>query len=331
MSPEFELATYKEHCTAFDNAKKKILIFVTDKTRTLPTELSSLVYYKNDIVEAFNALLSYICDHYSNLGPKDKQTLENKIKRSIELVKQCFGVLGYDYTWSPTLFAQITINDVKRVTPSGQANVSRDSVSTATDATEEINNLPNTSQKSVQSIAAVSQKQNQGGETVTQREPNSVDVNNNQKNTGGENSSTSSGASTHITDDSDDSDTFLDIFNKSNKMVQSKAEFMKLASSILNYKFDGTPEDLEGFLTDVALVEDICEAGNEGLCLKFIKAKIEKKAAELIPADPKTIKEITDVMSDNIHYETSAVIECRMLALRLGKGNFARRLYVQTR
>lgn len=118
---------------------------------------------------------------------------------------------------------------------------------------------------------------------------------------------------------SDNSDT-----SKNATMTQKPAEFMKLAASIINYKYDGTAENLEGFLADVDLVKDICEGQNTALCIKFVKAKLEKKALELIPENPTTIAEITNALTKGIPFESSLIGEGKFLALRLDRGNYSK-------
>lgn len=112
--------------------------------------------------------------------------------------------------------------------------------------------------------------------------------------------------------------------NIHSKMTQTRADFMKLAASILNYKFDGNPLKLESFLTDIELVESLAEDNNKELCFKFIKSKLEAKALECLPANTQSIKQITDALQTEIHQESSAVIDGKIMAIRLEKGNFSK-------
>lgn len=105
-------------------------------------------------------------------------------------------------------------------------------------------------------------------------------------------------------------------------MAQSKSEFLKLASSLINYKFEGDPLKLASFLADVDLVVESAEANNGALCLTFIKRCISGRALELIPEDADTIAKVKKALEDNIKPESSDVVEGKMMALKVRKGNF---------
>lgn len=106
-------------------------------------------------------------------------------------------------------------------------------------------------------------------------------------------------------------------------MVQSAPEFLKTAASILNYKFNGDPLKLEAFLADVDLVESVAEDNNKDLCLKYIKAKLEAKALECMPDEIESVDDIVEALRAHIKPENSKVVEGKMLALRLKKGDFS--------
>lgn len=105
-------------------------------------------------------------------------------------------------------------------------------------------------------------------------------------------------------------------------MTQTKAEFLKLAGSLLNYKFEGDPLKLPSFLADVDMVEDIAEEVNMATCIKFVKRCISGRALEFIPENANTIREIKQALTDNIKPESSEVVEGKLLSLRVKKGDF---------
>lgn len=108
---------------------------------------------------------------------------------------------------------------------------------------------------------------------------------------------------------------------------QTKSDFLKSAASILNYKFNGDFEKLETFLDDVDIVEGLVEAGSAeiaALCLKFVKSKCEGKAKEVLPDKIETVKDITDALTKHIAADSSKVIEGKMIALRVRRGDFSK-------
>lgn len=105
-------------------------------------------------------------------------------------------------------------------------------------------------------------------------------------------------------------------------MAQTPADFLRLASALLNYKFEGDPLKLASFLADVDLVEQAAEANNKALCLTFIKRCVSGRALECIPEDADTIVKFKDALKDNIKPESSDVVEGKMMSLRVRKGNF---------
>lgn len=104
-------------------------------------------------------------------------------------------------------------------------------------------------------------------------------------------------------------------------MPQTRADFLKEASGILNYKYDGDPLKLESFLADVELVKEMAEAEQRQFCLTFIKAKLDQKARECLPETVESIADIVTALRKELKLESSDVIEGRMLALRINKGD----------
>lgn len=105
-------------------------------------------------------------------------------------------------------------------------------------------------------------------------------------------------------------------------MAQTKGEFLKLAGALINYKFEGDPLKLKTFLADVDLVCLAAEENNAALCLTFIKRCLSGKALECVTDDDNTIAKIKATLSANIKPESSEVVEGKMMALRVRKGNF---------
>lgn len=109
----------------------------------------------------------------------------------------------------------------------------------------------------------------------------------------------------------------------SDKMPQSKADFIKLAGPILNYIYNGDPLKLSTFITDIELVVELAEAEQEDLCFKFIKSKLEGRALEAMPDELETVDQIKTALEEKIKSDSSRVIAGKMASLRLIKGNYS--------
>lgn len=128
--------------------------------------------------------------------------------------------------------------------------------------------------------------------------------------------------SAHASKDIQNQGTQTIVEHNTPKMAQTPADFLRLASALINYKFEGDPLKLASFLADVDLVEQAAEANNKALCLTFIKRCVSGRALECIPENADTIKKFKDALSDNIKPESSDVVEGKMMSLRVRKGNF---------
>lgn len=110
-------------------------------------------------------------------------------------------------------------------------------------------------------------------------------------------------------------------------MVQTNNEFLSLAAKILNYKYDGDPAKLNSFITDIELVEGLVEANNatvKAFCLKFVKSKLEGKASECVSNDVASTEAIKTALIAQIKAESSKIIEGKMTALRIQRGDFTK-------
>lgn len=116
--------------------------------------------------------------------------------------------------------------------------------------------------------------------------------------------------------------TLLNQITQTITMAQTKSEFLKMAASLINYKFEGDPLKLASFLADVDMVVETTEEANKTSCVKFIKRCLSGKALECIPEDADTVDKIKDALKENIKPESSDVVEGKLMALRVKKGDF---------
>lgn len=110
---------------------------------------------------------------------------------------------------------------------------------------------------------------------------------------------------------------------KETKMPQSKHDFISMANDTINYKYSGDTAGLNAFIDGIELLDELCEADNKSLLLKFIMTRLDGKAREVIK-DPKTAADVVTQLKSAIKNESSKVIEGRMLALRADKTNLTK-------
>lgn len=104
--------------------------------------------------------------------------------------------------------------------------------------------------------------------------------------------------------------------------TMNNPDFIKLCASTLRDSFDGDPLSLESFINGIDFVEEMAEPTQLQILLKFIKTKLKGKALEVIPtANNTTITDIKNSLRANFKPETSAVIEGRLLALKMNNSN----------
>lgn len=105
-------------------------------------------------------------------------------------------------------------------------------------------------------------------------------------------------------------------------MAQTPEQFLKMATGIMNYKFNGEPLLLDSFLADIALVDEMTIGANKQLSRTFFKRCLTGRALECMPAETPDLPSITNALKANIKQESSDVISGKMMALKLRKGNF---------
>lgn len=99
-------------------------------------------------------------------------------------------------------------------------------------------------------------------------------------------------------------------------MPQTFIEFLNIATKLINYKYDGDPLSLNTFLNKVELLETATEDGNIPHLVKYVKSCLEGKALEAIPHNAATLRALTDALRGEIKFESSKVIEGKLMALK---------------
>lgn len=282
------------------------------KYRPLTRDLNLIEGYRTDIVNTYNELLNYISEIYSNESPGKQKKLDETVRSNFSKIQIAFEVLQLKYTFPENIFAQIDTNSIEYLTIN---------YGTADDRTQTESDISDNNESITHDIPyKLSDLQTNEPSTSSQRnETNQEETNN--SNSDSEDSFTNS----FIGDTSIFEDPIEHIVDENiATMVQSATDFFRLASSIINYKYNGEPGKRDGFITDAELVEELAAAENKATAFKFIKSRLEGKALEALRDGDDTVEKINDSLKAYIKDEASTVIEGRMLALRLDKGNFTK-------
>lgn len=101
--------------------------------------------------------------------------------------------------------------------------------------------------------------------------------------------------------------------------AQTVKDFIQIAHNMINYRFSGDPLALDSFIDSIDLLKDLCEDNNKNILLKFVMTKLEGKAREAIMTNPRNVDDIITQLRSSIKFESSKVIEGRILALRSDK------------
>lgn len=279
---------YNEVSGNFEKVAKRILIFKTDKNRKVPTDKEKVLKYKTDIVEAYNNFIEFIARVFESQNTKTKEALHRDFDNVHKpKLLECLKVLKLT-AQVPRNFLSLDINTIVDVNTSQTSETAKQITEIATSsATQDI----------AETLADI------------ENETNSIEL------PGDPTVDSKQLSPTKLTDQNNGTP-------RDSTMPQSKQDFLKMAASVLNYKYDADPLRLESFLADVEIVEAMAEAEQNDFCLKFIKAKLDQKALEHLPEEIKAVKDITDALRNGIKVESSEVVEGKMLALRVNRGNY---------
>lgn len=284
---------------AFNREWRRVEPYIS--RRPLTKDLQLIDEYKNYLVETYNDIAIYLGQFYVGDDFDLRIKCVQLIQPFADKLRKAFEILGFQYPFSSNNFELIDINLITEI----QAETNDSNQLDSTNNSTEIN------------------------DSVAQNDSNNsqyFDVSHSDDN------------DSHVLNDSFEIDLpFHDLteeqfqqfveYNTFNNiqavtMVQSAADFLKLAGTLINYKYEGDPLKLKTFLADVDLVNAAAEAANKALCITFIKRCLTGRALECITDDDNTIELIKTALDDNIKPESADVVEGKMMALRVRKGNF---------
>lgn len=251
--------------------------------RELTRNLAKREEYKNNLVEAFNAICEYLSYVYHRSDRvENKLECIARINPYSEKCKRAFQTLKLDYNWPEQELTEIDINSIIVVNEQESDTEHQPSIST--------------DQQDIASSTGFSEEfidaeQNDSRIDQIIQNLSNIDVSDVDESVKG---------IPTVTEDSTNNN--QDIQNQTIEinivtMVQTQQEFFGMAGKVLNYKYDGD--------------------------LKFIKSKIIGRARESsAPETIEKVEEITNALKEKIKADSSSVVEGRLTALRLVKGNF---------
>lgn len=300
MSAEAKSAEdeYNELSSEFEKVAKRILIFKTDKKRTIPTDKAKVLKYKTDIVEAYNNFIQFIARVFESQTKGTQEALhrdfENVHKPKLRECLKLFNLTAQ----LPENFLPLDIDTVVDLDTSEAGGITQqptDIQSTSSATQSNTDNISDSENDDDSLKLSDEQIDHNSKKTVDAKQLSPIQIIRN-------------------------TDT-----PENNTMPQTRQEFLKMAASVLNYKYDADPLKLECFLADVEIVEAMAEDEHKEFCMKFVKAKLDQKALEHLPEanEIKSLKDITDALRKGIKVETSEVVEGKMLALRVNRGNYS--------
>lgn len=297
----FNEQTYKELKKKFDNEWHKIEQF---RRRPLTKRNDLRASYRKNIIIFYNTATSYlkIAERAEKVETARKQ-IRIEQANTLGKLREAFKLLGLEYTFSDSLFAEIEIEDVSENLLSESEEELTDSESEKTENLEKENTQ------------------------VVVRETPIDSFSSDQSDTG--HTSTSTGGAATVVENpfgqlfENFQSTETNIEETENKMVLEKPTFLGLMSTNIRKNYNGDPLALQPFLASINLLKRMTDDNEEllGLLKDFVLTKLEGIAAEIIPPEPDTIDVITTALKNKLKPESSDVIEGKIMALRADRNN----------
>lgn len=299
MSSVFEPETYNRLIYELDTVLKRVEVYES-QGRPLTKDQEKLNSYRRELIEKFNDLLSYICDFYSISGPENREAFDDRIRRSIRRLKQCFAIIQLEYDWPQNIFSPIVADLAKfkeEIGQSSQSSQSSDSDDSTTDSRP-----PNAESAKASTTDTESAHISEQASNIQFSQPIFVDR---------------TEPIINLSNQNNISQTVSSTLNR--EMAQTKGELVHIAAQQIPDAFMGEASELETFLASIELLQEICEDGNKPTLKKFILSRIGGKAREHMPAEIDSVDEIVRILKEKVKHEPSKVIEGRMLALKTEK------------
>lgn len=282
---------------------KKVEPYIKNR-RPLTKNVSLQVSYKVDLTRTYNTLINYIANVYSFESVSKQAELQAVATTARDKLVKSFAILNLECEFPENNFQQIEPDKITVVEILEEEEDDNENSELAAGTSKTGDTNVNSDLSPASSLSSLASTHSQNTETISnQVQPPIPDP----------------------LDNNEIRDIENTVEEENIEMApMTKPEFLKTASSILNYKFNGDPLKLNSFISDVEMVNELKEADQVEICFKFIKAKLEGKALECITDDMNTVQQIIDALKLEIKPESSAVIEGKLQALKLIKGDFTK-------
>lgn len=310
------------------------------ESRPLTKDKTLIERYRTDSVDSYNNYVSYLAEHFNSLDDDNQLKAERRLTGDRDRLAKIFKTLYIEYPFTVNIFDQIDRSNLrfgeiptiitegeKETADSGAAGTStstdKQSVGSLTVPAQTTRSTHSSIESLYENELVGSNEQNLAVNDNENNPPeNLVRDENVRVNTPENSRSNSPTVDGNLGEDPPEN--LGNVTPIIDEMPQSAPNFLKLAASIINYKYSGDALKLESFLTDVELVSELADNANTALCLKFVKAELEAKALECLPETINSIDDLTNALKQNIKPDTPKVVEGKLMALRLEKNNYTK-------
>lgn len=287
----FDDETYSNLYALYERECKRVEIY---KNRNLTKNAKKLIEYRECLTKTYNDLLNYLNPIATAATGTDKVGIENRIVTLFKRLKECFHLLNLDYPYDSNVGTLIDLSKIAEARSSHETSESDSDSSIASGDTVKKGKKNEHTQKYTKSSNKNQKHRTKHSSRKMNRRTNFYEPR----------------------ESSSSSENFED--------EQTVKQLMQLATSTINYRYDGDPLKLSSFIDAIELLKDLCEEQNERILVRFLMTRLEGKAREAIIEDPYDPDDIITQLRAAIKNESSKVIEGRMLALNLDRMNLTK-------
>lgn len=262
------------------------------ETRPL-SDTERIVRYKNEIINGYNQIVQYIKDIISTFEIESQENLLNKIDNAEVILRNRLQILNFAIEFPPDRLDFISNECIKQVTAGTKLNEAGTSV-TANDTNDISLEFIDTNSDKSSDISKVKSSIESRNEQINLESQHNFLINN------------------------------INIPVESNSnSIMDKAAFASLMASNIRNNYSGDPLSLSSFIASIDFLKEMATSAELlTLLLKFIRTKLEGRAAEIMPDNVESIDALMRILKEKIKHENSKVIEGRMMALRADRAKF---------
>lgn len=313
---------------AFTNEWKKVEHYV--ERRPLTKNQDKIQEYRTKITGTFNNICSYLITVYNSGDIETKLECIARINPYLAKTKIAFDTLRLSYDWPKDELTLIDSNLVKSVhevhEPQRSTSTANQSdIASSTAHSDHFVDAHDTGESRLDEI--IHELSNIQTSETEQDENTTIEnqlIQQGEQHTEHNNSGDASDGSNPSSHNNSNLNSRSGSRENIDTMPQSIGEFYKMAGGILNYRYEGDAVLRDSFIEDCELVLEMAETANKAAALKLIKTKIIGRAREKLPDEINTFGDIKKALKEKIKADSSTVVEGRLTALRVYKGNFVK-------